>query len=188
MTYQIIDNFLDEEEFLNIKNTFFPKNENDRKLPWSYNPGIVRDPKIGPTGYEEYDWMYSHSFISSETGKKSQDIDLIEPILKILKNKYASEIIDARANLLIPTPHHIHHEDHTDRNSFHKVALFYITTNNGFTVLKNVAKIDCIENRMVIFDGSIYHHSVTSTDDVRSVININFIPYSQSKNFLFTYK
>jgi len=188
MTHKIIDDFLSEEDFDKIKTTFFPKTENSQKLPWNYQKGIVRDPESGPTGYEEHDWMYSHSFISSETEKKSQDIDLIQSILKILKNKYASEIIDARANLLIPTPNHIHHEDHTDRNSFHKVALFYITTNNGFTVLKDVAKIDCIGNRMVIFDGSIYHHSVTSTDDVRSVININFIPYSQTKNILFTYK
>ena len=186
--YQIIDNFLDKKQFSNIKNCFFPKNENDRKLTWFYNQGIVRNPELGPTEYDEYDWMYSHPFISSETELKSPDIDLIGPILKILKKEYAEEIIDARANLLVPTPYHIHHEDHVDRDTFHRVSLFYLTTNNGFTILKDFAKIDCIENRMVIFDGSIIHHSVSSTDNIRSVININYIPHQQSKRIFFNYE
>jgi hypothetical protein len=97
-------------------------------LPWSYNQGIVRDPDLSPTGYEEHDWMYSHSFISSETKKKSEFLYLISPIFDKLN---ASEIIDARANLLVSTESHIHHEDHIDRKTSHQVALFYVTTNNG---------------------------------------------------------
>jgi hypothetical protein len=87
----------------------------------------------------------------------------------------------------VPTKNHIHHEDHIDRKSFHKVSLFHVTTNNRFTILKDVDKINCIENRMVIFDGSIYHHSVTSTDEVRCAININFIPYIKIGNTNFSY-
>lgn len=184
MNYKIIDNFLDNKNFFDIKKTFFPKNKTQNKLPWHYNQGIVRDPKLGPTGYEKHDWMYSHSFLSNNCKKESDYIHLIQPIFKKLN---ATLIIDARANLLIPTENHIHHEDHVDRNIFHKVALFYVTTNNGFTVLKDVANINCVQNRMVIFDGSIYHHSVTSTDDVRCVININFIPHFEFKNMNFIY-
>jgi len=182
--YQIIDNFLSQSDFLEIKNTFFPNEENRKILPWNYNEGIVRDPSLGPTGYEENDWMYSHSFISSDTKKESEFIDLVKPIFKKL---HASEIIDARSNLLIPTQNHIHHEDHVDRKTPHKVALFYVTSNNGFTVLKDVAEVNCTENRMLIFDGSIHHHSVTSTDNVRCVININFIPYLKIGKINFNY-
>ena len=185
MSYKIIDNFLDEKDFFIIKNIFFPKDENQNKLPWHYNPGIVRDPKLGPTGYEEHDWMYSHSFLSDNPKKESEYIDLIQPIFKKLN---ALSIIDARANLLIPTENHIHHADHIDRNIFHKVALFYVTTNNGLTVLKDIVNINCVENRMVVFDGSIYHHSVTSTDEVRCVININYIPYLKIKSINFSYQ
>ena len=139
---------------------------------------------MGSTGYEEHDWMYSHSFISPETKNKSQFLYLISPILKKLN---ASEILDARANLLIPTNQHINHEYHIDRKTFHRVALLYVTSNNGFTILKDTAKIDCIKNRMLIFDGKIYHHSVTSTDKVRCVININFVPHTKLKNLNFNY-
>jgi hypothetical protein len=183
--YKIIDNFLNEDDFLNLKNTFFPKTKNSQKLPWNYQKGIVRDPESGPTGYEEHDWMYSHSFISTETNKKSEYLDLISPIFQKLN---ASQILDARANLLVPAETHIHHEDHVDRKTHHKVALFYVTTNNGHTVLKDIAEVKCIENRILIFDGSIYHHSVTSTDEVRCAININFIPYSRLGNINFIYK
>lgn len=183
--YEIIDNFLNDDDFLNLKNTFFPKIENSQKLPWNYQKGIVRDPESGPTGYEEDNWMYSHSFISSETNKKSEYLDLISPIFQRLK---VSQILDARANLLTPTETHIHHEDHVDRKIHHKIALFYVTTNNGFTVLRDVAEVNCVENRMLLFDGSIYHHSVTSTDEVRCVININFIPYLKLGNINFNYK
>lgn len=184
MNYKIIDNFLNKEDFYTIKKIFFPENQHQIKLPWHYSYGIVRNPELRPTGYEEHDWMYSHSFLSHNPKKESEYINLIQPIFKKLNT---SSIIDARANLLVPTKNHIHHEDHVDRNTFHKVALFYITKNNGFTVLKNIANINCVENRMVIFDGSIYHHSVTSTDDVRCVININYIPYLKIKNVNFNY-
>ena len=186
MNYKIIDNFLSKEHFHDITSIFFPKNQFQKKLPWNYQKGIVKDPELGPTGYEEHDWMYSHSFISSETNKKSKYLDLISSIFQKLN---ASQVLDVRANLLVPTESHIHHEDHVDRKTFHKVALYYVTTNNGYTVLKDTAEVKCIENRMLIFDGSIYHHSVTSTDEVRCAININFIHYSKlGKNINFEYK
>ena len=84
-------------------------------------------------------------------------------------------VFDIRANLLVPTQEHIQHEFHTDRKVPHKVALFYVTECNGFTILKDTTEVKCTENRMLIFDGSIEHCSVTSTDQPRSVININYV-------------
>ena len=69
-------------------------------------------------------------------------------------------------------------EDLNNLNNFkvpHRVALFYVTTSNGFTVLKDTTQVQCIENRMLLFDGSIEHHSVTSTDNPRCLININYL-------------
>jgi hypothetical protein len=98
MTYEIIDNFLEKEDSEHIIKTFFPENlNNPNNSTWTYQKGIVRDPDLGSTGYEEY----------------------------------------------------------IDRKVPHKVALFYVTTFNGFTVLKDTAEVECVENRMLIFDGSI---------------------------------
>ena len=173
MAFEILDNYLSQKDFDYIKDILFPQNLTSKdNFQWNHHKGIVRDPDLGPTGYEEYDWMYNRSLYSSNNGLKfDKHYDVIKPILKKLNPK---KVFDIRANLLVPTPQHIYHEFHTDRSVPHRVALFYVTTNNGFTILKDTAKVECIENTMLLFDGSIEHHSVTSTDIPRCVININF--------------
>ncbi len=171
--HKIIDNFLSQKDFLNIVNTFFPQDlNNPNNFTWTYQKGIVRDPEKGPTGYEEHDWIYVHPFYSSDNGLKYDKFyPVVKPIIDKLKIK---KLFDVRAYLLVPTKKHIYHEFHTDRRVPHKVAVFYMTTNNGFTILKDTAKVECKQNRMLLFDGSIEHHSVTSTDEPRCVINLNF--------------
>jgi len=173
--YEIIDNFLSQKDFLNIVNTFFPQDlNNPNNFSWNYHKGIVRDPDLGPTGYEDHDWMYNRSLYSSDNGLKfDKHYSIVKPIIDKLKVK---KLFDVRANLLVPTKEHIYHEFHTDRSVPHTVALFYVTDCNGFTILKDTAKVNCMENRMLIFDGVIEHHSVTSTDNIRCAININYVP------------
>ena len=171
--HKIIDNFLSQKDFLNIVNTFFPQDlNNPNNFSWNYHKGIVRDPDLGPTGYEEHDWMYNRSLYSSDNGLRfDKHYSIVKPIINKLKVK---KLFDVRANLLVPTKEHIYHEFHVDRNVPHTVALFYVTDCNGFTILKDTAKVECIQNRMLLFDGSIEHHSVTSIDHPRCVININY--------------
>lgn len=173
--YEIIDNFLSQKDFLNIKNTLFPQDlNNPNNFTWNYQKGIVRDPELGPTGYEEDDWMHSHLLYSSDDGLRySKFYHIVKPIVKKLN---ANKLFVVRANLLVPTSKYIYHEFHVDRDISHSVALFYVTSCNGFTVLKDTTEVQCKKNRMLIFDGSIEHHSVTSTDYPRSVININYVP------------
>lgn len=174
MTFKILDNYLPKEDFKSIKDTLFPQDLTSKdKFQWNYRRGIVRDPDLNPTGYDEYDWMY-YKILYQNTNILYFDkkFNIVEPILKKINPK---KILIIRANILMPTPHHIYHEFHVDQKNMHKVALFYVTTNNGFTILRDQPKINCVENRMLLFDGSIEHHSVTSTDFPRCVFNINYL-------------
>lgn len=173
MTYEIIDNYLSKKDFEHIKNILFPQNlKSENNFTWNYQKGIVRNPDINPTGYEKYDWMYTRLLQSSDNELKfDKHYSIAKSILQKLNPK---KILIVRCNLLVPTHYHVHHEFHVDRNSHHKVALYYVTTNNGFTILKNQSKINCIENRILLFDGNIDHCSVTSTDFPRCVFNINY--------------
>lgn len=64
---------------------------------------------------------------------------------------------------------------HTDFECDCMTSIFYVNTNNGYTLFKNNQKVKSIENRMVIFKSSEIHSSVTCTDSkVRCVINFNF--------------
>lgn len=173
MSHEIIDNFLEKEDFDVIISTFFPKDlNNSNNFTWYHQKGIVRDPKLKPSNYKDNDWIYSHELYSSDNGLKfDKYYHVVKPILNKLKIK---RLFDIRSYILVPTQEHIYHELHVDREVEHKVALFYVTPCNGFTILKDVDKVNCVENRMLLFDGSIQHQSVTSTDLPRCAININY--------------
>lgn len=56
-----------------------------------------------------------------------------------------------------------------------KIALFYLNTNNGYTILEDGTKIESIENRLAIFDNSVIHTDCSQTDtEGRLVLNIAF--------------
>lgn len=170
--YEIIDNFLPEKEFLTLKDLIFSE-KNKKHFPWVYQKGIVKDPKLGLTDYEEYNWIFVCLLYdcAKEGIKIKKHFRDIQPIIKKLNKQ---NILRAQINGLVPTDKHIYHQYHTDRSSPHSVGLFYITTCNGYTEILDTAKIDCVENRMLIFDGNLQHRSVTSTDNFRCVLNLNF--------------
>ena len=57
----------------------------------------------------------------------------------------------------------------------HCGLIFYLNTNNGFTILDDGTKIESVENRALFFDPSKRHCSTTCTDSIfRSIIIINY--------------
>lgn len=67
------------------------------------------------------------------------------------------------------------HKKHTDGTKPVKACVLYLNTNDGFTEIENEGKVDSVENRALVFDGSIPHNSATCTNDkVRLVLNINY--------------
>ena len=71
---------------------------------------------------------------------------------------------------------HSENKPHIDFSFKHKGAIFYINTNNGYTLLnKGKTKIESIENRILFFDSTKTHNSTHCTDDhARVNININY--------------
>lgn len=57
------------------------------------------------------------------------------------------------------------------------VAIFYMTTNNGYTEWENGVRTGCVANRLVVADGDLKHRVVLNSnfDEVRSVINFNLL-------------
>jgi len=157
MKYEIIDNFLDKESFLNIKNTLMSNN-----FPYYYNK------EISKLGTKEGIY-FTHMFFS-ESSDKSIHYSLITPIIKKLK---AKSLIRIKANAYIPTNKIIEHGSHIDYNFKHSGFLYYVNTNDGFTRLGKNIKIKSIENRGLIFEPYLEHNSSTCTN-LEGRININF--------------
>ena len=186
---EIIDNFLSKDEaekiYWHMMGGIFP---------WFYSKGITtREDGL----YQMIHIIYLPSKPTDLLGKKylspyriiktpwNEDIlvgEVIDPLIGKLPIKH---LIRIKANLLTKTHQHRQSDYHTDfenpvteQSNFGKLktAIYYVNSNNGYTIFKNGAKVDSVANRMVTFDHDLEHASVTQTDtDSRVVINFNYL-------------
>ena len=157
--YQVVDNFLPKEEFDLIKNVLI-----SNTFPWYYN-SFVTDDK------DTTNFYFSHSFFE-ESKINSNYYSILNFILSKLDIK---ALIRAKGNLYYQTEKLIEHGSHADYNFEHKGAIFYINTNDGFTVLENNIKIESVENRLLFFEPHKMHNSTNCTDkQIRVNINFNY--------------
>lgn len=159
--YKIIDNFLSEKKFNCIKNHILSP-----KFAWHLSPSVTEEKENLPITSSYY---FTHLFWSQFSCNIDSDVKIFAPILDKVSCK---AIMRIKANLYPSTEKIMHHIEHSDEDYSHRGAIFYLNTNNGFTVI-NGDKIKSIENRILLFDPSIPHHSTTCTDD-KCRVNVNF--------------
>ncbi len=162
--FKIIDNFLDKDIFLNIKNIMEGNNFN-----WFLNKNIT----FTDSKQENLNGSYfTHMFFIDVEDRFlcSNYFNLIVPILTKINMK---KLIRVKGNIYLKTQKKEHHLKHTDYSFDHMGAIYYINTNDGHTILENNIEIDSIENRLLIFNPSLPHSS-TSTTNSKFRININF--------------
>jgi hypothetical protein len=163
MTFQIIDNFLSEEEYKIIKKSLLGD------FPWYYLDCKVEQDDVD----DKYNYQLIHMFYNNFTIQSSY-WELIKPIINRLN---PATIVRIKANLNPNTDNYHQFNFHTDTSIKFKgkTAVYYINTNNGKTIFKDGTTIDSIANRIVIFDNNIEHTNTTCTDQkVRCVLNLNY--------------
>ena len=159
LKYTIKENFLNQTDFENLRNTLLGE-----KFPWYFSD------RVSYPGKHATHFCWNHGFFD-DRGIISSAYDTLSPLLKKLKAKV---FIRIRANLYSNQGKIIEHENHADFPFKHKGAVFSLNTCNGFTILNNT-KIKSIANRLLLFDASQPHNSSTCTDaKVRCNININY--------------
>ena len=165
MEYKIFKNVLSKSDFDNIKNTL-----TSNKFPWYYCPNIA-------SNSDNKRFYFSHMFYM-ENKINSDYYDVIKPILNFIPIKY-NQLLRIKSNCFVREVKNFKSLKHIDDDKSHKVFLYYVNTNNGYTILhhKNKKiKIPSIENTAVAFDGHIQHQAVSQTDTkIRINININHI-------------
>lgn len=165
---KILDNLLSQKEWTILHDTLLTAN-----FPWYLNKY-----KVG----KEYDngqlheYQFTHNFYS-EFGVKSQFSSVIEPILIKLN---PSAIVRIKANLLPNTPSIETFPMHRDFENFNgTTAIYYLNSNNGYTIFEDGTRIESVANRCVVFDARLNHTGTTCTDQrVRSVINFNYYTWT----------
>ena len=156
--YNIIDNFLSDKDFIELKKFLTSAN-----MAWYYNEKINSHHQK-----EDLTCYFTHNFFSNSN--QSFCFKYLLPILNKLNFK---SLIRVKGNLYPKTNKLEIHRPHIDYNFVHKASIFYVNTNDGFTILENGTKIKSVENRMLFFDASKLHKSTNTTNE-KARININF--------------
>ena len=155
---KIINNLLDKDVVDNIEKTL-----GGDLFPWYYQNSVATDSDTTNFYFTHQIYFY---------GDQSNYFNAIKPILKKLKDK---KLIRVKANLYPNINRVIKHPKHVDFNYPTKGALYYLNTNNGPTFVGN-KKVESIKNRLLLFDASKEHNSVTCTDaKFRLNVNINYL-------------
>tara|TARA_R100001244_G_C5146038_1_gene128816 strand:+ start:92 stop:670 length:579 start_codon:yes stop_codon:yes gene_type:complete len=176
LRHKVIDNFLPKYSFNRLKSLV-----ESADFPYYYHDFTVR-PLIGER--RSNDFMFVHSLVREKEACSNYVDAILVPIIDQLEVSF-DQVIRSKINLTPRSPEHHRTDFHVDQEIDHTVALFYITTCNGYTELKNGTKIDCRANRMLLFDGSFKHRAVSHTNDenkIRIIINTNLKtkPFYQS--------
>ena len=160
MLYKITDNFLPREKFIEIKNLFLSPN-----LPWYYNNEIIGE------GHEEDEFQFTHIFYNN-WAPESMFLKDISSLTEKIKPKAWIRI---KANLGVKSQENKETGYHTDFDFECTTAIFYLNTNNGYTLFEDGTKIESVQNRLVEFNSLLKHTGVTQTDEkVRCLINLNY--------------
>jgi hypothetical protein len=157
--FEIYDNFLEKNDFDLISGVFFSD-----QINWFFSKNIDEKIKENSFGHNFFCHM-----IYQDNQVCSDHFRILRPILEKLDVK---SIIRIKANMYLNQGKYVKHRPHSDFSFQHKTALFYLNNNNGHTIIDDT-KIESVENRVVLFDGSIKHSSTNCTDKNRR-LNINF--------------
>ena len=162
----VIDNFLDKQSFQNLQNEIF-----GHDFHWFYSDGIDFEDDVDK-------FQFTHMFYKENVGVNSNQYGILNSILNKIQPK---EIYRIKANLLTKTSEIVENSFHVDVDSLGimpwTTSILYMNTNNGYTEFENGgAKVESIENRMVVFPAEMKHRGTSCTDKkIRVVINFNYL-------------
>ena len=173
----VIDNCLSKEKFNTIKTTMLGSD-----FPWYLCPTkVLYDEKS--VVEDKYNYQFTHIFYNNHT-VRSDWFNIIAPLIELIVQPGKTlELVRIKANLLPATHEIIQYDYHSDieyTSDFDgfekKTAIFYVNTNNGFTIFADGTEVKSVENRLVTFPFNSEHAGTTCTDQkTRCVININYM-------------
>jgi len=177
-----IDNFLPKKQLKELTDVMMGP-----EFPWFYTTGITH-PWESEENKELNCYKFAHVFYC-EYNATSPFFPLLMPIIEKL-DTFA--IIHIRAFMLTYTGKEPYmgpmHFDVGSANSSKDnlvsikgsmTSIFYLNTNNGYTLFDDGRKCNSVANRLITFPGNIYHASV-GANDVKSRVIINFNYYKSN--------
>ena len=158
MKLKVIDDFLSSQDHSLLQKTMM---END-EFSWTFSNGI----NIPGDGHHQFTHVFYHQF---EPRSK-----FFYDLAHIVNELGAVAFVRIKGNLNMETPERVQFGFHTDVDDC-ITAIYYVNTNDGYTLFEDGTKVDSIANRMLVFDSNMKHAGCTPTDTLRRcVINFNY--------------
>jgi hypothetical protein len=163
MAITIIDNFLGEKEFKELYDFMMGP-----WMPWAYNDALLTNVDDSSM----YDFQFVHTFYKDHKPHS----DLLSKLDPIMSKINPAAVLRIKANLNPRTDNLYLHGAHRDVEDYKcTTALFYINTNDGYTIFEDGTKVESVANRFVFFDSTMKHAGTSCTDQkIRVVINFNY--------------
>ena len=161
----IIDNFLDDDEF-NILQQYLTNDS----FSWNLLPSIANNKQ----GLDQYQFV--HTFFDISKPSLQNYSNFLTPLFSKLQAKY---ILRVKANLRPRTSTAVLSDYHVDMSLNQQTAIYYLNTNNGYTKFQDntLQDVPSVANRLLTFYGGLKHCGASATDsNYRILLNINYIP------------
>jgi len=163
---RVIDNLLDEQYFKQLQEQFM-----STEVPWVYGDYIIgeEDLRCDP----KYNYQLSYN-IYKNFSPQSQAFEFLHPIVTHPELNMVG-LFSIKANLNPATEEIQEHGFHTDAMFKCRTAVFFLNTNNGYTLFGDGTKVESVANRIVTFPSDMEHSGTSCTDEKRRlVINFNY--------------
>ena len=168
---RVIDDFLSEENYRPIYKYFMCNGSFSYGMPWYYSNGIVKE----GDGIQFISPIYSDYKIDNDDAW-----EVIKPIIHKINSIAFYRI---KANLTISGNIqsiddkeilHIDNDYCKHRPGVMTTGIYYVNSNNGYTLFEDGTKVESLANRFVVFPCHIKHGGMPFTDDSKRRIVINF--------------
>ena len=185
--FEVVDNFLKEEEWLAQQNTVYSKD-----FLWSFGRKNISLKHYSANHFKGV--LFQHWFHGEENENvnnfddrftsASQQINTKQPyydiMIKPILDKFdVKRVLNARTNLYTWWPEtdntagtHIDHDVEQD----YLTLIYNIGESDGGTYVEGHGKIDKVSNRLIVFDGKTPHRAIYQTNvKAQIATNINII-------------
>lgn len=174
MDYQVIDNFLNYQDFKKLQDLIVFSD----KIPL-YLRSIVsahdENDSMFDQDLENQNWNWYGNYVVYNHIPYSEYYDLISGLFssRLKEIEKVKTFIRIKINFYPNTTELKEHAKHADLDFPHKGGLYSLNTCDGFTRMSNGDIVESVANRMVLFDASQLHNSSTTTN-AKGRFNINF--------------
>lgn len=150
---QVINNFLDNQEFFKIQQTI-----SGDTFPW-----FIKSPGV-----------FFHDLYNKEKNQLSPFITLIDSLNKKLE---VSTLIDAQILMTIKTEKAQESEASNSLDIYDKTmkSILFMNTSNAHINISGLDKIECVENRLLTLPANMAHFGTTQTNKLHNIVlTINY--------------